>query len=200
VFTHIAAVRKAGVVTLYVGGASGQTDTANSTGAYSSTTHSAVIGAGNNAGGSPYNGHIDEFRLTKGVARYTGTFTAPSAAFEAACAGASVAYTDLTVELATGTAAAATALDMQASTGTAAAATELAMQASGESVAPTALTIGLATGIAAAPTTLTLGFATGSAPAATALTVSWPSGSASAATALTVTARGRPAHRPCWPC
>lgn len=34
-----------------------------------------------------YNGHIDDFRITKGVARYTGSFTAPTEAFPDQAAG-----------------------------------------------------------------------------------------------------------------
>jgi hypothetical protein len=36
---------------------------------------------GADAGGATYIGYIDEFRITKGIARYTANFTPPTAAF-----------------------------------------------------------------------------------------------------------------------
>jgi hypothetical protein len=39
-----------------------------------------VIGAQYN-GTTAFNGYVDDFRVTKGLARYTATFTAPTAAF-----------------------------------------------------------------------------------------------------------------------
>jgi YD repeat-containing protein len=78
VWHHLAVVRKDGVITAYLDGVS--------QGSYNST---AVIGTG--AAGSDtvaswssreyLGGVLDELRVTKGVARYTGPFTPPTAAF-----------------------------------------------------------------------------------------------------------------------
>lgn len=48
------------------------------------------IQIGRLSSGSYYNGHIDEFRLTKGTALYTATFTPPASAFTIAAPPASV--------------------------------------------------------------------------------------------------------------
>jgi len=52
---------------------------------YGTRTHSGtftVSGVAGKAGGLDYfDGYIDDFRITKGVARYTASFTAPTAAF-----------------------------------------------------------------------------------------------------------------------
>jgi hypothetical protein len=41
----------------------------------------ARIGCANSNGSFAMNGYIDDFRITKGYARYTTTFTPPAAAF-----------------------------------------------------------------------------------------------------------------------
>lgn len=75
---HIAACRSSGVVKLFVDG--GQVASAAVASALFNST--AVLEIGGSAGGvSTINGHIDDLRITKGVARYTAGFTPPTAPF-----------------------------------------------------------------------------------------------------------------------
>jgi hypothetical protein len=76
-WTHIAAVRFGGTMRLYVNGV-----------ALISTTISGSLTAGTsqqvgaNFGATQVvNGYVDDLRLTNGIARYTASFTAPTAAF-----------------------------------------------------------------------------------------------------------------------
>jgi hypothetical protein len=73
---HTAIVRSSGTTKLYVNGTSiiSVADTTNYTDQY------FVIG-GWYSTGFLFNGYIDDLRITKGVARYTATFTPPAAAF-----------------------------------------------------------------------------------------------------------------------
>ncbi len=73
---HTAVVRSSGTTKLYVNGTSiiSVADTTNYTDQY------FVIG-GWYSTGFLLNGYIDDFRITKGVARYTANFTPPAAAF-----------------------------------------------------------------------------------------------------------------------
>ena len=74
---HIACVRNGGTAYLFVNGISAGTD--------------SVVGSANSSnpftigskydGTNAFNGYIDDFRYTKGVARYTGSFTTSSVAF-----------------------------------------------------------------------------------------------------------------------
>jgi hypothetical protein len=78
-WTHIALVRSSGVVKLYVAGAQGGSN-------WSSTTTfsgKVYVGAEFNSGSAAgtCNGYIQDFRITKGIARYTAAFTPPTAAF-----------------------------------------------------------------------------------------------------------------------
>ncbi len=79
---HVAVCRVASVTKMFVNGVqigSSYTDTNN----YICGASRPVIGAnGSSLATEPYNGHIDDLRVTKGVARYTANFTPPTAAFE----------------------------------------------------------------------------------------------------------------------
>lgn len=77
---HVAVVRNAGSVDVFVDG------TKSATGPWSraDTINNAtapVVGANNTSGTNCLNGYIDDLRLTKGVARYTSNFTPPTEAF-----------------------------------------------------------------------------------------------------------------------
>lgn len=76
-WTHAAIVRNSGTVTIYQNGTSIYS--------YSKTTDMTKAGtwwiASDDVGGSNLNGYIDDLRITKGVARYTANFTAPTSAF-----------------------------------------------------------------------------------------------------------------------
>lgn len=76
-WNHIAFVRKDSLFTLYVNGIS--SGTATSTGAVDVSTRVVAIGA-DSIGQGIWNGTIDAFRLTRGVARYISNFTPPTAA------------------------------------------------------------------------------------------------------------------------
>jgi hypothetical protein len=75
---HVAVSRTGNNTRLFVDG----TQQAIYTSAYTipSTATVATIGTGV-VGTYPFNGYIDDFRLTKGVGRYTANFTPPTAAF-----------------------------------------------------------------------------------------------------------------------
>ncbi len=82
VWHHLAVCRGAGVFRLFVdGGLIGSYTDAN---AY--TTNTITIGTyveTRNTGSNKYMGHLDEFRFTKGLARYTTAFTVPTGPFTA---------------------------------------------------------------------------------------------------------------------
>jgi hypothetical protein len=81
-WTHVAVVRNSGTTTLYVNGISGGTTT--SLGNMSNSQ--PLIGGGryssDNSVTASFNGLISDFRITRGVARYTANFTPPAAAFK----------------------------------------------------------------------------------------------------------------------
>jgi hypothetical protein len=79
-WTHIALVRVGNTFTGYINGTSVGTGT--STNNFTSTV--VQVGSSNNVTSSSlnyFNGYIDDLRVTRGVARYTGNFTPPTLAF-----------------------------------------------------------------------------------------------------------------------
>jgi hypothetical protein len=80
VWTHLAVVRSGSTVTMYVDGVA-QTAAAF-TYATGLTPPGLMFGAVSTSGSVwPFAGHIDDLRITKGVARYTANFTPPTVAF-----------------------------------------------------------------------------------------------------------------------
>jgi hypothetical protein len=74
---HIALTRESGSTKLFVDGTQSGSTYAD-TNSYVPTAY--TIGASTTAT-APLNGYIDDLRITKGIARYTTTFTPPTAAF-----------------------------------------------------------------------------------------------------------------------
>lgn len=73
---HVAAVRRSGIVSIFVNGVlQPVTTTANSTSAYVQPNYPLLVGAADNSGTGDWLGYIKDLRITKGVARYTGNFT-----------------------------------------------------------------------------------------------------------------------------
>lgn len=82
---HIAVVRNGASMKVFIDGTNNDTVTTNT---LTSTTVwlanasiQTFLGVAHDGLNNPVNGYLDEFRLTKGIARYTANFTAPIAAF-----------------------------------------------------------------------------------------------------------------------
>jgi hypothetical protein len=73
---HFAIVRNGSTLTMYLNGTS--VGTATFSGAFGSASKPFLVGVAN---GDCINGYIDDLRITNGYARYTTTFTPPTAAF-----------------------------------------------------------------------------------------------------------------------
>jgi hypothetical protein len=74
---HLALVRQSNTVKLYIDGIAQSTTYTLS---YNLPDNGTTIG-NYSAGSYPFNGYIDDLRVTKGVARYTANFTPPTSAF-----------------------------------------------------------------------------------------------------------------------
>jgi hypothetical protein len=75
-WTHIAVTRSSGSLRLFINGTISGTAVSNTT----DLTQTGII-IGNTWDGYSLNGYVDDLRITKGYARYTATFTPPTAAF-----------------------------------------------------------------------------------------------------------------------
>jgi hypothetical protein len=81
VWTHVALVRNGSSWTLYLNGTSAWTGTSSATIITRSDTF-RVGGPWPNVGPADFNGYIQDFRITKGVARYTANFSVPTLAYQ----------------------------------------------------------------------------------------------------------------------
>ena len=80
-WTHVALTRASGVWRLFIAGVQVGTETnAIDLGSSKPVTIGNVVGETGTTSNLP--GHLDDLRITKGVARYTGNFTPPAAAFD----------------------------------------------------------------------------------------------------------------------
>jgi hypothetical protein len=79
-WTHFALVREGSTFTVYKDGVSEGTAT-NSGSLNFNTSWVWRVGSGVGTGTTFFDGYIDDFRITKGVARYTANFTPPTSAF-----------------------------------------------------------------------------------------------------------------------
>ena len=79
-WAHFAVVRNGTTFTVYVNGTGGTAVTGKTQSVLFSSTRPA-IGVFAPTSVLPFTGYIDDLRITKGVARYTANFTAPTAAF-----------------------------------------------------------------------------------------------------------------------
>lgn len=81
-WTHVAVVRNSGTTTLYVNGNSGGTTTSLGT----MTDTQPLVGGGRYSSNSSvtafFNGYLQDFRITQGIARYTTNFTPTGTAFQ----------------------------------------------------------------------------------------------------------------------
>ena len=75
---HVAAVNNSGTITFYLNGTSEGTDSSFTMPDFSSAR--VLLGMDLLGTDRWYTGYIDDFRVTKGVARYTSNFTAPTSA------------------------------------------------------------------------------------------------------------------------
>ena len=79
-WSHVAVVRNGNTFQLYLNGTAATGGSTTSSSSLFNANNALSVGS-SSAGTQPFNGYIDDLRITKGVARYTANFTAPTAAF-----------------------------------------------------------------------------------------------------------------------
>jgi len=79
---HVAATRSGTTTRIFINGTLEDTETGDTT-SYNYSTDNLLIGRNgwDSSGTQGFHGYIDEVRITKGVARYTASFTAPTVPF-----------------------------------------------------------------------------------------------------------------------
>lgn len=78
-WTHVAIVRKNGVFYMFIGGVLKSSDAGHTT--YNIVQNAVYIGS-NNSGSESYYGYLDEYRVSKGIARWTSNFTPPTSQYK----------------------------------------------------------------------------------------------------------------------
>lgn len=105
-WAHIAFVRDGSTLRLFVNGTEEDT-TSIGTGVVNDVNDIFAVGRAGNYTGAAYNGRVDEFRVTKGLARWTFNFTPPTSAYRDAGAdsghiGIGVAVPEFPIEHSSG--------------------------------------------------------------------------------------------------
>lgn len=82
-FNHVAITRRNGLISLFVNGVKNGADSADAASAHDVNDAPLTVGClfTGSVAVNGLNGHVDEVRITKGVARYTADFTPPTKAF-----------------------------------------------------------------------------------------------------------------------
>jgi hypothetical protein len=75
-WSHVAITRSGANFRTFLNGVNTTTNSLGTSALYFSPTQTPIIGG--QTSGRVFNGYIDDFRITKGVARYTGNFTPPT--------------------------------------------------------------------------------------------------------------------------
>ncbi len=81
IWYHVAVCRSGTSTRMFVNGTQAGSTYTDSNSYLCPAARPVIAASGSSFGSSGFNGYIDDFRITKGVARYTANFTPPTAAF-----------------------------------------------------------------------------------------------------------------------